>query len=40
MPIEKLEVEISVKNNIKPWLDQARDDIKWFNQRIKYQNKI
>lgn len=40
MPIEKLEVEITAKNNIKPWLDKAKDDIKWFNERVKSQTAI
>jgi len=37
---ERLEVDISVKNNIKPWLDKVRDDISWFNKRIKTQTAI
>jgi len=38
--VEKLEVEISAKNNIKTWLNQARDDIKWFTERSKSETAI
>lgn len=38
--VERLEVEISVKNNIKPWLDNVRDDLEWFKTRMQSQEAL
>ena len=40
MPVERLEAVISIKNETKPWLENVRDDIKWFNKRIESDTAI
>ena len=40
MAVEKIEVVIEAKNNVKTWLSQAKDDIDWFQKRIKSETAI
>ncbi len=40
MVVEKISIDVWVKNNTKQGLDNIRDDLKWFNQRIKSDTAI
>ena len=40
MAVEKISIDVEVKNNVKKWLSDVRDDITGFNKRIKSDTAI